>query len=230
MSENPSILSPGGTWLIDQWIEKFVSVLESMCDEHPTLDWSTEGEDELGDKALIVEQRVAGTPEPILWIGMPETVYQEIGGTVLRAAGVQGSEAEENRATALEIVEQSIGGLLSIVGKRLSREIKREPSRLCEFFPNGLTVIRCAVTIGETALIPLWAAFNPLFVTWLDEEKSAPAATPSMAAALGANSPKPEAIAWDDVPEQPRNFDLLLDVALPVSVSFGKTDLAVRMF
>ncbi len=218
MSLQAEVMGPSLTWLLDQWVEKFSGVLSSMTDEHPVLTWSTDEGPELGAGALIIEQRFAGFPEPMLWLGIPESVHQGLGSRVLAAAGVEGSDPEENRATVLEIVEQSIGGLVSALKQRLDRELAKEPSTQPPFFPNGLSVIRVVIAIGETELTPLLIAFNPALVSWMEEE---PAAAPAEHVTQ-ARELLPE-------PEKPtRNFDLLLDVALRVSVSFGKTELEVK--
>jgi len=218
MSVQDEVLDPGLTWLLDQWVEKFSGVLSSMTEEHPTLTWSADEGLELGERALIIEQRFAGSPEPMLWLGMPEVLHQGLGSRVLAAAGVEGSDPEENRSTALEIVEQSIGGLVTALNGRLDREIAKTPSTLPPFFPNGLSVVRVVIAFGEVELAPYWIAFNPVLVSWM-EEKPADAPTEQVAQASEL-PPEPEAPT--------RNFDLLLDVALPVSVSFGRTELAVK--
>ena len=219
MTNGSGILDGSTKWLLEQWLDKLSNVLESMTEEHPVMTWMTDGDDELGDGALVVEQRFTGSPEPMLWIGLPESVHQELGKRVLSAAGVDASDAEENRATTLEIVEQSIGGLSSALAGRLSREINRETSRQPQFFPSGLPVIRVVLAFGENPLPAIWIAFHPMLISWMDAKPSDTAQEEPLLKTT-ADAPEP--------PVSTRSFDLLLDVALPVSVSFGKTELAVK--
>jgi len=218
MSEQSEVLGASVAWLLNQWTNTFTSVLTSMTEEHPVMNWVPDGLGELSGDALVVEQSFKSFPEAMLWIGLPETVHQELGRLVLSAAGVDASDAEENRATTLEIVEQSVGGLVSALNVRLSRDIRREPSKQLTAFPGELTPIRAVITIGEKTLAPVWIVFNPLLVSWLE---AASARSPTeRVSQVNRELPEPVTPA--------RDFDLLLDVALPVSVSFGKTELAVK--
>ncbi len=218
MSSQAEILGPSLIWLLDQWIDKFSGVLGSMTEESPNLTWSTEEGPELGENALLVEQRFTGFTEPMLWLGIPEEVHQSLGSRVLAAAGVEGSDPEENRATALEIVEQAIAGLVSALNRRLGRELSKTPCTQPPVFPSGLSVVHVVIAFGDAALAPFRIAFNPVLVSWMEEE---PAAAPTESVS--------QTRELERDPEGPtRNFDLLLDVSLPVSVSFGKTELAVK--
>lgn len=200
------------TWLVGQWLEGFTQVLEAMVDEHPSLTWTTEGSGELGPNPLLIEQAFASSPDPMVWIGVPEATWRDLGSRVLQSAGVEKASDEESRNTCLEILQQSIGGLAQALTARLEREIATSVSRQPPFFPEGLPIVQVSLQYGDSRLPPLWIAFAPLLKTWLEkmqtpmrnEEEQTPAAHIS------------------------KTFDLLLDVALPVSVSFGRTELAVK--
>ncbi len=218
LSEQSEALGTSVTWLLDQWMNTFTGVLESMMDEQPAMAWAPDAAGEIGANPLIIEQSFKDYPEPMLWIGLPETVHQDLGRRVLMAAGVDTSDAEENRATTLEIIEQSIGGLISALNSRLSRKIGREPSKQIASFPASVKKIPAVIAFGETTLDTGWIAFDPLLVSWME---AMPAPTAAECAPQSAKV-NPEAAA------PTRSFDMLLDVALPVSVSFGKTELAVK--
>ncbi len=220
MSEGIGLLNGGAKWLLEEWLEKLTGVIASMTDDQPSTSWSVDGEDELGESALILEQRFAGIPEPMLWLGLPESVHQDLGGRVLVGAGLETSDAEENRATCLEVIEQSLSGLTGALTKRLAREINREPAKPCPSFPSGLPILRAAVAFGEKSLAPLWIAFAPSLVSWLD-------AKPAEQSFAKQVLEKPAESAQELLPVS-RTFELLLDVALPVSISFGKTEMAVK--
>ena len=220
MSEEAGTLSASEKWLLEMWQEKFSGVMESMTDSRPTLSSSLASDDELGEGALILEQRFAGIPEPMLWFGIPESVHQDLGGRILSAAGLETSDAEENQATCLEALEQSLAGLTGAVTLRTGRDVSRQPAKPCPFFPNGLPVVRVIATFGEKELAPIWIAFAPLLVTWLDAKPAEKVAS--------ANLAKEEEEPAYSLPASSRTFELLLDVSLPVSVSFGKAELPVK--
>jgi flagellar motor switch protein FliN/FliY len=216
---DPVLLQPGETWLLEQWLERFSQVLQSMIDERPSLTWTTEGSEDLGENALLMEQKFAPSPDPLVWLGVPAETWRDVGGRVLQAAGIETVSDEEGRNTCLEMLQQSIGGLAQAMTNRLLREIVSSGAREPAFFPQGLTVIRVTIQYGDKALAPLWIAFAPLLNSWLEEKPPAddtqtgrPAEQPDEHGSLLAS----------------KTFDLLLDVALPVSVSFGRTSMAVK--
>ena len=219
MSEDSGVLDAGSTWLLERWLERLTGVIESMTEEHPSMAWQMDGDDELGEGALILEQSFANAPEPMLWLGVPAAVHQDLGGRVLAIAGLETSEVEENRATCLEIIEQSLAGLAGAMNQRMAREISREQTKPCSFFPSGLAVIRVVASFSEKVFAPIWIAFSPALVSWID-------AKPIEAKA--PDGPVKENKLERSSPTNSRTFELLLDVALPVSVSFGKAELAVK--
>ena len=214
MTDPLILLKPGETWLIEQWLEKLSAVLESMTDEKPSLTWSLEGADKLGENALLMEQKLDPAPDPALWIGLPGETWKDLGRRVLMAAGVEEVSDEESRNTTLEIVQQAVGGLAQVLTTRLEREVTRGASHDAPFFPEGLAIVRVTLQYGETFLPPLWIALAPFLNTWLDAKTSEAAAPPP--------TPTPAAAPLS------KTFDLLLDVAMPVSVSFGRSSLAIK--
>jgi flagellar motor switch protein FliN/FliY len=213
----PVLLPAAQKWLLDQWLDNFTQVVKSMVDEPPTLTWALEGEDELGSSPMLAAQKFGPSPDPLLWIGVPGETWRDLGSRVLKGAGVETVSDEESRGTCLEILQQSLGALAQALSSRLQRELTGPPCSEPASFPEGLAPIRVSVQFGEQSLPPLWIAFAPLLIAWVEE---GPAAAPA-----------PPVQAVDDPTAafpSSKTFDLLLDVALPVSVSFGKTELPVR--
>ena len=222
MTETSGNLPAGTTWLLETWLEKLTGVIEMMTEAKPSVSWTTDVAESPSEGAFLIEQRFTSEPEPMLWVGLPESVHQDLGSRVLLAAGVDASEAEENRATALEIVEQSLGGLVSAIVKRTGQDTVRAPTKQCLALPPEHSAISVTLTFGETALAPLWIVFNPLLIVLLEAKPAEPAAEPIPQSISPQQSPLQLASSSS------RTFELLLDVALPVSVSFGKTELAVK--
>ena len=222
MTETSGNLPAVTTWLLETWLEKLTGVIEMMTEAKPSVTWTTDVAESPSEGAFLIEQRFTSEPEPMLWVGLPESVHQDLGSRVLLAAGVDASEAEENRATALEIVEQSLGGLVSAIVKRTGQDTVRAPTKQCPALPPEHSAISVTLTFGETALAPLWIVFNPLLIVLLEAKPAEPAAEPIPQSISPQQSPLQLASSSS------RTFELLLDVALPVSVSFGKTELAVK--
>ncbi len=219
MSETSENLSESAQWLLERWLEKLKGIIASMTEDQPDLAWDLQQGEELGEGSLILEQRFTSTPDPMLWLGIPESVHQDLGGRILVAAGLETSEAEENRATCIEAVEQSLAGLTGVINQRTNREVMREPAKQCPFFPGGLLVACVTISFGEKQLAPLWIGFSPLLISWLETKPEEPASQPVV---------ETEEESARDVSGSSRTFELLLDVSLPVSVSFGKAELLVK--
>jgi len=223
MTESSRNLPAGTTWLLETWLEKLTGVIAMMTEAKPSVSWTTGAAESPGEGALLIEQLFISEAEPMLWVGLPESVHQDLGSRVLLAAGVDVSDVEENRATALEIIEQSLGGLASAFVKRTGQEAVRAPIKQCLALPTEHSAISVTLSFGETALAPLWIVFNPLLVLALEAKPAEPAAAVPITQSVSAQQ-SPLQLASSSS----RTFELLLDVSLPVSVSFGKTELAVK--
>lgn len=205
-------------WLIEQWLENFGQVVKSMVDDPAELTWAVSEGGELGPSPLLVEQKFAASPGPLLWVGVPEETWRDLGTRVLKAAGMDTVSDEESRSTTLEIVQQAIGGLAQAMTGKLEREIAAPPSREPALFPDKLTVLHLSVKFGESQLPPVWVAFSPSLIAWFEEKPAEAVVEQSLETTEDQMAGYPNS----------KTFKLLLDVALPVSISFGKTELAVR--
>ncbi|MDQ6677062.1 MAG: flagellar motor switch protein FliN [Acidobacteriota bacterium] len=220
MTQASGLPGAGAAWLLEQWTEKLSGVIHAMSDQRPSIGCTPAAHEDAGPGALLLQQKVVSVADPVLWIGIPESAWRDLGTLVLSASGVKSSDDEENRNTCFELIEQSTGALTSALAKRTGREISRQPLSVCETLPEGMSAVSATISIGEKTLAPIWMAFAPLLTSWADAQ--APEKAPKDA---------PGASVWpEDAHSAPvsKTFELLLDVSLPVSVSFGKTELAVK--
>lgn len=215
---NPIEIGDVQKWLGEQWLESFVQVVKSMVDDAPMVAWAAGEAGALGPAPLLVEQKFAGSTEPQFCIGVPEETWRDLGTRVLKAAGMDTVSDEESRSTCLEIVQQAISGLAQAITSKLGREIDAMPCREPASFPAGGTPLRMTVTFGETELPPVWIVFAPALIEGFDEQPEAVSPSMQIEAADDQISGFPNS----------KTFKLLLDVALPVSISFGKTELALK--
>jgi flagellar motor switch protein FliN len=222
MSEASEKSSPAIAGLIETWLEKLTGVIEMMTETKPSASWSADSVPQPEEGALLIEQRFKSAAEPMIWIGLPESVHQGLGSKVLLAAGVDVSDAEENRATALEIVEQSLGGFVAAFVERTGQECERAPIKECLALPSQYPTISVTLSFGEISFAPLSVILNPSLISLWEVKPAEPASLPVTPAA----PPHPSLERYGS--SSSRTFELLLDVALPVSVSFGRTELAVK--
>ena len=211
--------------VLDEWGEGLAQVLESMAEQRPEVSWKpAEAPAEGSPELLWWEQPFQIAPELTLWVGATAETWEHLGTITLKAAGLEEVEAGEARNTWFEIVGQSLGGMARSIGSVVGSEVACGTG--LEHAPGAgdLEWYSVSLTFPEKSLAPLSVAVRP-----------------SLAAALSA-ARRPSAPAERDLPEssdaepaehghapnRSRTMDLLLDVDLPVSISFGKTRIPLK--
>ena len=213
MAETP------GMWLASDLAARLSSVLESMTGEAPSVTHAAHVPPELTpEDGLCWEQPLSLSPEATIWIAASPAAWNTIGGQVLKAAGVDEVDAESARGTYLEIVSQVLSGIASTLSARAGIEVSCEAGR--EAPPTntaGLASYAFTVNFPDLAA-QIVASFHP-FLANLPEQAEAADAEP-----LLANQPAPPIAS----PPRANSIDLLLDVELPVSISFGRAQLPLK--
>jgi flagellar motor switch protein FliN/FliY len=207
--------------LLDQFVSGLAQVVASMADQKPEVTWQSGGEPAAEPELLWWEQSFQIAPGMTLWVATPQQSWEYTGTLTLKAAGLETVETAEARNTWLEILGQSLSVLARGIGGILGREVACEAG--VERAPEKVPEISASVTLtfGETALPPIWIGFAPKLVSGLanpvgiDVQPSHPVDEPP------ARPPAPQS-------EVPPTMELLLDVELPVSISFGKTEILMK--
>jgi len=137
--------------------------------------------------------------EGAIWTHAAEADSSAVGAAILRAAEVEETDPQKLKSESLEIVRQALSAVAHAISGKLDREVV------------------CDAGAESTALsIALWSAVDLKSADW--------SATVSIGIEPGLEA------ALDPPPEPPKskNYDLLLDVELPVSVSFGRAHVALK--
>jgi flagellar motor switch protein FliN/FliY len=213
--------------LLDRWTESLAQVLESMTDQRPTISWEAASglasEVGGGGTCLWWEQPFQIDPQAAIWIGAPQTAWEYAGALTLKAAGLETVETTEAKNTWFEILGQSLAVVARSIGTLLHREVNTEnggeravdPS-LTEWASVSLTF---STPDAPQDAAPLLVAFNPKLIALIT--------APPEVEAAPAPAPKVQS-GGDASPFQSRTMDLLLDVDLPVTISFGKALLPMK--
>jgi flagellar motor switch protein FliN/FliY len=216
-------------FLLDRWAESLAQVLESMTDQRPDIGWKAVSGALSGvgggQDFLWWEQPFQIDPQAAVWIGAPQAAWEYAGALTLKAAGLDTVETTEAKNTWFEILGQSLAVVARSLGSLLHREVTTEnggeravdPS-LTEWASVTLTF---ATPDAPTDASPLLVALNSKLVALI----AAPPAEPEPPA---APAPKASSERESAAPVQSRTMDLLLDVDLPVSISFGKALLPMK--
>jgi flagellar motor switch protein FliN/FliY len=145
------------------------------------------------------------------------------GTLTLKAAGLETIDPAEIRNTWLEILGQSLSALARSVGSLVGHEVtcgtgvERAPANPL----TGWTSVQLG--FPEAPLPSLWIAFSPQLQSLISEPQASANAEPPDNVTTAAQEP----VGAEPNP-YPRTLDLLLDVDLPVSISFGKAQLPMK--
>jgi flagellar motor switch protein FliN/FliY len=211
------------SWLADEWATQVTHVMESMTGEAPAVVYAPHelSAAEIDPNQIELtwwEQRFSGGSDATAWIGATTKSWEEIGNRVLKSAGVDDGDQETIRSTYLEIISQALSGVAGALSKRTRRGTSCLEGRTAP--PQSLADAKAyafEITLGEQAF-PVLALFSEAIE---DLQETAPET--GQPKALGPAS-KPAA----EEAGKPHSIDLLLDVELPVSVSFGRAQLPLK--
>lgn len=212
--------------LLNQWAEALTQVLDSMTDQRPQAGWQAVG----GTAAEVAsgeypylwwEQPFSAAAGALAWIGSPQPTWEHVGTLTLKAAGLDTVTPSEARNTWFEILGQSLSAMARSIAGLVGREITCGAGAEREAAPESTEWASVALTFADGAQPPLLVAFSPQLLSLITVSppgepapaEPAPAESWSEAGQLALNS---------------RTMGLLLDVDLPVSISFGKTRLPMK--
>ena len=212
--------------LLDGWAVGLAEVVASMADQKPEVPWEAATAPPAEPDLLWWEQPFQIAPGAAVWVATPRTTWEYVGTLTLKAAGLETVETNEARNTWLEILGQSLSGLARSIGGVLGREVTCEAGveHAPETHPE--TAASLSLSFGEASQSPLWIGFSPKLMEFLSHLAGGEAVD-----AVQAHTPQTDAggeSATARFGDMPPTMDLLLDVELPVSVSFGKTELLLK--
>ena len=209
--------------LLDQWTVGLSEVVASMADQKPEVHWETSSTPPAEPDLLWWEQHLQVAPGTTVWVATPRTTWEHAGTLTLKAAGLETVETNEARNTWLEILGQSLSGMARSIGAVLGREVTCENGTERAPEANPEVAASVSLTFGESPQSPLWIGFSPKLVALVSQ----PAGGEATEALTGPVEAVPD-IARNGHGDIPPTMDLLLDVELPVSVSFGKTEIPMK--
>lgn len=174
---------------------------------------SDRNDTEMPDEPLVWRQAFSLGQGAILWLIAGKELWEAVGQMILGGAGIDSATDEDCRSTWLEIAGQAMSGLASAMTADQVREVlATDGAQDAEIpgrdTPNAVLEVRNSIDIWHVRIV------------WTDQFGQA-CTGPATLAVQPAG-----AVAHEGGTS--KTLDLLLDVALPVSVSFGKTSLQIR--
>lgn len=196
--------------LAELWAAAFAGVVESLAGTRPP--WECRGGDPSvsGEKLLGWQQSFQSGPQPAMWAGLVAGSWTETGRSVLQAAGVDSITEEEVANTLREMLAQAFSSFAVSATARLGAELSVTAGATADVAPEGWRIIRIEYELGDGAPAIALVGVDP---GWMIGEG------PAQGDAAATVAPDADAAS---------PMDLLLDVELPVSVSFGRTRLPLE--
>lgn len=176
--------------------------------------------DPLPESSLVWRQELNAAPGALVWVWLPESVWLAVGRQVLQSAGLSDDGGEidpaEARGTFLEVLQQSLAPIGPWLSSRLGREVEIGAGREENTRPDGLEWRSVLIRTDGGELGTGWLSGNAELLTAFPDVAPAP----QVPAAFPATH---------DVPARPsRTLDLLMEVELPVGVSFGRAQMRLK--
>jgi flagellar motor switch protein FliN/FliY len=199
-------------WLTEEWMAKLASSVQMMTDSLPGLKLGSPDQANVSEvpDALWYSIPLSVAADAAVFIGAVEDTWVHIGKSAMVAAGVTELVPADLRSAYLEMLTQATAGLAQSIAARLEKPVSSQPAK--EVKPGeDAKVNSIEITIGEPPPRTIYMAWSRALESALVQSK--PDHTEETRPAL---------------PERSRTFDLLMEVELPVSVSFGRAQLPLR--
>ncbi len=160
--------------------------------------------------SIAWRQALSTSPAAELWFVAPRELWNMAGRVTLEAAGIEEVGDEECRSTWVEICGQAIAAIASGITADIGREVTAESGAEQDAAPESIEWTTFGIRNQDGEVFRLRVAWS------------------ADVAALYERTAVAESLPAPNTTTVSKTFDLLLDVALPVSVSFGRKSLQIR--
>ncbi len=208
------------SWILKEWTLRLKQSLESMTGEPAQVQTAAEAPPP-GPETSWWRQPFSLGQGCEVWAGAPEASRDAIGGRVLSSAGIDDASSEDRTGTYHEILNQALAGLAHGLTGLAGKEVTAGAGSVLETAPEQPTAFH--VSFGGGAPLPVYFGWARAIAGCLEPKKPATPVKPPAPPREGqpaADSAAP--------PGPARALDLLYDVELPVSVSFGRAHLPLK--
>ena len=213
--------------LAEEWIRLFSSAVESMTGEKPVMSWqrAAGAPEETGeDQCLWWQQPLSLGADASLTVGTPEQTWVSIGTRSLKMAGIEEVDRNDARGTYLEILQQALSGFAQSLSPLVGKEVTCEKGRQVSDLPALVEMLMVKVAFSDETLPAVQVGLSLALL----KATSAPPVPQAVEADDGAVAVAGVPQAVVPVMVGSKTLDLLLDVELPVSVSFGRAKLPLK--
>ncbi len=215
-------------WFVKTLSDQLSQVFDTMAGESPLIEAEALTAPPSEADALIWEVVINVAPGGPIWLHVPKPGWYGLGNRVLVAAGLEDSDDQTIQDTFKEAVDQAFSGLAREMTGRLGKECTAASGKLTTAALSGkASWHRLELIFSDNNPAPLAFGFLDELVDILAPKPTAAQANTSKAAAASSSASVGSAQPFNDRQDN-RTLDLLLDVELPISVSFGRAHLPLK--
>jgi flagellar motor switch protein FliN len=198
-------------WLVEEFAARFAATLGGITGERHPVEVSVAAEPPK-DGALCWRQPFSGVPGG-MWIVAAEESWRNAGAFAIPAAAIDESGGDQLKSEYLEIVRQTASGIAQALTQRFRMEFEPVGGEQTGSLPTADWGAIETTLAGAVARITV--GFEPELLEALTGMASS--SLPAQLETTGGHTAEGSA-----------TFDLLLDVELPVSISFGRAQVALK--
>lgn len=217
----PESVNEALRYLTGEFSTLLAGILASMTDQQPKVSCDLTPAPPAGDDILWWEQTLSLAPTPLVWVGAPPAGWEELGARTLRAAGIDVVETADARSTYHEILGQALAGLSQSLAGRLGMEVNCVKGGEAATAGAAAAWAEVEIVYTDARLPALLLGFSPELIERIQHgvEQEPGDSTGAILAPANVSTP---------LTQKSKTLDLLLDVELPVSVSFGRAELLLK--
>ena len=214
-------------WLAEEWSAALSNALFAITGEHAE---------------TCAGPRVESPPEGLGWqenltiaegarvlVRLPKAVWKAVGARILEAAGLDSVDDASSKDAFLEVVRQSLSQIATKVGDRAGVEVELKSGREVTSYSQGFQWQEISLAFAG-ALPPCAVGISPELEAALTNQVQEAQASAAAAALTppGGGTPLEQQVSAVSVPRNSKTLDLLLEVDLPIGVSFGRTQMRLK--
>jgi flagellar motor switch protein FliN len=217
-------------WILSELIRQFAAVVSTMTGAEAEARPEDGAPPEPSATTLTWVQPFDLGGDTILVLSAPQETWRLIGAKPLEAAGLPPEDIDDEsaRSTFLEILNQTMGAVASAAGAKANRQVlprdgkETPPGSPLPAVPAAYLPETHSLTLPGTFPLLIHVGVSPGWASAFEIPADGNRADAGAPPAASAESPS-SALA-----QHSRTFDLLLEVELPVTISFGRAMVPLR--
>ncbi|MDP9054977.1 MAG: flagellar motor switch protein FliN [Acidobacteriota bacterium] len=206
-----AVITPGDAKLVEHVSEALREAMGSMSGQTFGVAPQPDAPAPVLENAVIWQQTFSAIEGPSFWLAAGRDLWEAGGRMILEAAGIEEAAETDCRSTWQEILNQTAAGIAVALTADRGEEITASEGAVIPSEPAGVAWRTFTVTGDQDLSWCFKAGWTRELASAEESETEGLVRTPDS---------RDNAVS--------KTFDLLLEVALPIAVSFGRTSLQIR--